>query len=456
MIGENLAGSRRRALVCFAVGIGRRLHGYRTRFPTLITSSMRFGGSFGLRTLGLLLGFAANVLLARVLGPTEFGAYTLAFTIVTVLAVPLHDGTANLLMREVARDVADARWENLRGALLASNGFVLIGAVAALVLAAPVILLHIPPGDRVLWWSAVALLPFFSLANLRGAALLGLGRSVWAQIPDQIVRPGALSLGLAATALVFHRKLGAGGAMMVHLAAAGCAFAVGTSLMISALPEDVRRAAPKYRMRAWMRSLPPLSLLSGVQVMNGSLAVLLLDRFATKSEISSFRIAFLGSSLLGIGMAVGAQILAPQIAELKIRGTPGQLQRRVRTVIRIMLGTALPPAVGILIFIHPLIHLIFGDQYIGAQLPIDVLILGQLITASTGAAGILLLMTGHENAILRTIIGATLINALLGFALVPAMGALGAAIASTVAMAASSLGMVWQAKKLTGIRCTPW
>lgn len=436
-------------------GLSVRLRAYRAMIPAVVQRGGPFVGSFGFRSLGLLLGFGVNVLLARLLGPVEFGAYTFAFTVVSLLAVPLHDGAANLLMREVARDAAAGAWGSLRGAVIAANLFVMLGAAAVIVIVAPLVWVRVPATERSLWWLTLALLPLYSLANLRGAVLLGLARPVLALIPDLIVRPSVLALALVIGGAAGWR-VGATSAMGFHVGAASCAFLVGTAFTLHVLRRQVPKARAAYRPRAWLRSLGPFSLISGVQITNTSLAVLFLNYFSTKPEISSYRIAFLGASLLGIGVAVGTQILAPQIAELHARGTPEQLQRRVRTVTRFMLGAALLPAIGLLIFSHPLIHLIFGEQYIGAQAPIVVLVLGQLLAAGTGAVGILLFMTGHENSVLRVVIATMLINVALEFAFVPQMGALGAAIASTVAMAASSLGMIWQATKLTGIRCTPW
>jgi O-antigen/teichoic acid export membrane protein len=415
-----------------------------------------FIGSFAFRGLGLLLGFGVNVLLARLLGASEFGVYTLAFAVIALLAVPMHDGVANLLMREVARDTAASAWGNLRGDLLAANLFIVIGAVAAVVIVAPVVWTQVPAAGRVLWWLALALLPLYALANLRGAALLGLARPVLAQIPDLILRPALLGLALLIGGGLAQWRIAADRAMAFHLGAALCAFLVGTALMLRALPRQIHGAAPVYRMRAWMRSLGPFALISGVQVTNSSLAVLLLGYFTTSPEISAYRVAFLGSSLLVIGMVAGGQVLSPQIAALHARGERTELQRRIRTMTRIMLATALPPALLLLVFSHPLIQFVFGEQYVRAQWPIVILIIGQLINVGTGAVGVLLIMTGHELSALRTLIGTTLLNLVLGLVLIPPLGALGAAIATAAAMAVSNLRMAWQARALLGVRSTPW
>jgi len=415
-----------------------------------------FVGSFGFRGLGLLLGFGGNVLLARLLGVAEFGAYTLAFTVVTLLALPLHDGAANLLMREVARDAAAGAWGTLRGALWAANLFVLAGAAVAVAIVAPIVWSQVPGPGRTLWWLALALLPLYALASLRGATMLGLARPVLAQIPDLIIRPAALALALLIGGALGGWRVSAATAMAFHVGAASSAFLVGTLLVLRVLPQPIWSAPPKYRWRAWLRSLGPFALISGVQLTNGSLAVLLLGYFSTASEISAYRIAYLGSSLLTIGLVAGAQILAPQITALYARGELEELQLRIRTMTRIMLVTAVPPALVILVFGRPLIRGIFGEEYVGAQWPIAVLIIGQLVNVATGGVGMLMIMTGHEASALRTLIATTLLNLALGAALTPLLGALGAAIAGMTAMVVLNLRLVWQAKQLLGIRCTPW
>ncbi|MDP4917209.1 MAG: oligosaccharide flippase family protein, partial [Haliea sp.] len=56
-----------------------------------------------LKGASTLATFAVAILLARCLGPTGYGTYTFALTLVSLIALPLQGGLSSLVVREAAK-----------------------------------------------------------------------------------------------------------------------------------------------------------------------------------------------------------------------------------------------------------------------------------------------------------------------------------------------------------------
>src|SRR5690606_10240016 len=68
------------------------------------------------------LTIGVSISLARVLGPSEFGSYSLAIAIGLVASVPVQLGLPLLVVRETARYSSAHEWSLLRGIWRWANG----------------------------------------------------------------------------------------------------------------------------------------------------------------------------------------------------------------------------------------------------------------------------------------------------------------------------------------------
>ena len=74
---------------------------------------------------------------------------------------------------------------------------------------------------------------------------------------------------------------------------------------------------------------------------------------------------------------------------------------------------------------------LFGSEFMAAQWCLTILVLGQLINATTGPGGYLLDLTGHQDRSARVRCGSAVLNLSLNYLLIPKFGIMGAAIATT-------------------------
>lgn len=414
--------------------------------------------SVGIKVAFTVSSFLVTVVLARALGPDGYGIYAHVLALIMLLAIPSQVGLPTLLVRQLARYGAGGQWSLMCGILHWSNRFVLIISLVLMVLAA-----------GIAWWSvvgtdpqklstfacALALIPLIALGNIRGAALRGLHHVLSGQLPEQLLRPGLLLLlCLAAASTVGWNGLTPAGAMGLHVVAAGMAFAVGVVLLRRALPEPARTTVPEYDRRAWRHSILPLSLISGMQVINTQLGLVVLGFFATDADVGIYRVASQAAILVAFTLTAVNMVLAPNVARLFTRGEHEQMQRMVTWSARLVLAAALPVVLVFVLFGDSVLRIAFGEAYVDGYFALAILSIGQLVNAGMGSVGLILNMTGHERATLVGVACGAGVNILLSLALIPPFGVEGAAWATALSLITWNIILCWQVYRRVGIVST--
>ena len=431
----------------------------RALVSTIGSSGMARRGGLGLaiKVLGVGLSFLVTVVLVRVIGAEAFGAYAFAFAIVSLLAIPVQAGLPPLVVRETARAHAAQDWDRMKGLWSWAGRVVLvmsvpITAVTALVLlAGPADLLS--EARRAAILAGLVLIPVVAANQVRGAALRGLKMTVLGQAPDQVVRPALIIL----LALAVPVTLSAAGAILVHAAAAGIAFAAGMLALFLRQPAEVRAARPdRNQGGAWLRALLPFSLIAGIQLLLQNMDVVLLGIFHTDEAVAVYRVAFTVANLVAIGLTALVLVLQPFIAEAAGRQDWKRIELLASGSAVAISAVTLPAALFLLVFGRPLLEGVMGPEFVRSYLPMMILVAGHVSNAVFGAVIMVLNMSGHER---RTVwgLGATvLVHLGLSLLLIPAHGAVGAAIATAISLTLRNLLIWYLVRRTLGIDCLPF
>lgn len=435
-------------------------------FPVEVTRRLAVpaAGSAGLRVANAGLAFLISVLLARMLGPSGYGAYTFAFALVMLLALPAQAGLPTLLVREVARCEEREEWDLIAGLFRRSNQAVGLLAliVCAVALFVVLVFLREPDGQQVttfLW--ALLLLPLMALGNLRGAVLRGLRRVVQGQLPEFLLRPGLLLLALCVAVLLrlfapSSFELTPPLAMALHAGAAFVAFVFGVWLLRRELPPEVRRTTPAYQTRAWAGSLLPLTLLAGMELINGQMDVVLLGILASTRDVGIYRVAWSVSLPVAFTLTGVNLVVAPYFARAYSAGDTAELQRLATWSARVAAAAAVPAALILILFGEPLLGLVFGDEFAGGGTALALLAAGQLCNVIAGSVGTILNMTGHERDTTLGVAIAAAVNLTLNLILIPTYGIDGAAVATMVSLITWNSVLVIRVRRRVGIVSIAW
>lgn len=420
----------------------REKGGRRNQLVRGSTGSFLIKGAQTVLTLGLM------VLLARLLGTEGYGVYAYVLALVEVVGIPAQTGIGTLTVREVAAYQEQRQWARLRGVLrFGALAIVVFGATtAAGVWGISQVLEPRWSREKALTVAAgAALLPLRALSNFRGAALRGLKRIVQGLLPENVLRPaGFLFLCAGVWFVPTEFSLTPSLAMLFHTSAAGIAFVAGSWMLERSMPEEAASGEYDYDLGGWLSSIGPLSLITGMQVINSRADIVMLGIFSSSAEVGVYRVAAQGGILVVFGLKAINTVVAPHFSSLWASQDMERLQKIVTGAARVGFGTAVPVALVLIVFGGEILELVFGVEFASGRLALAIICGGQLINAAVGSVVLLLNMTGHETVVVRGLMVAAVSNILLNLVLIPVWGMEGAAVATVATFGVWNL-LLWRA-----------
>ena len=288
-------------------------------------------GAGAVRIAGLALMLAVSVVLARVLGANGLGQYALAISVINLLGLPALMGLPSLVTRETARALAVQDWPMMRGLWFWATGRIL--ALSCVVIALCLLVLLLLPAliednaRQVLLWG-LPLVPLLALSAARSAALSGLGRVVWAQMPDNLFRPFVMIVLLSGAFILGGSDISAQLAMRLQVGAAAAAFAIGLVLFLKARPTEVTENTTRTQQtRDWNAAIWSIALIASAQSLMANADLLMLGWWRSAPEVGYYKVASTGASLCAIGMGIVASVINPRFAALHKTAETGKLAR---------------------------------------------------------------------------------------------------------------------------------
>lgn len=385
-------------------------------------------GTGTVRIASMVASFLVGVQLARGLGVNGYGYYGIALSIITIATVPAELGLPALVTREVAANSARGDFPKLFGVLRWSNRLAL--RMAAMIVAGVavigVVLLNtrLPVvGTAVL--AGAAMIPLGISARIRGGALQGLHHIVRGQIPDNLLRPLALSLLLFAAHLL-NIKVGAPAAMALNGVAAGVAFLFAYTWLRQRMPKRGAGAAVEVG-QGWLASTIPLALIDGMRMLQLELTTILLGLVSAPSSVGLFRIAVVTATVAAAPQALLNQTVTPIIARLHASSDRNRLQLLVTYAAWVQTLGVLLLSLPLLLAPGFLLTLVFGEGYAPAANALRLLAIGQVVSAAFGPNVVLLNMTRHERRVTRATTVGLAFNSVAVLLLGGMFGAFGAA-----------------------------
>jgi len=428
-------------LSVFISSIRNRLHGKGVGAVLVRGAS----GSFAVKVLGAAMAFGLQVLLARLLGVTQYGIYIYALTWVLVLTIICQLGMNTSLLRFVAAYNAMGEWGLLRGILNRSGQYVFLASVLVGLTASFIIwLLHdrIRNDQSVTFWMAFLLLPLLSLASLRSAGLCGLKHVVLAALPDSFFKPLMIALFAGLTYLYSQESLQAVQVMAFNVLGTLTAFIISTVWLFKALPKQVHLCKPVYAEREWLVVSFPLLFMAGMQLLLVQIDIIMIGAILGAEQAGIYAVASRITGLVVFGLSAVNAIAAPMISELYSTARHLALQRVVTLSARGVFAFALVASISLAIFGEYLLGW-FGEEFVKAYEPLLILLIGQVINAMSGSVGYLMVMTGHQKQAAIILGVSATINVLMNVILIYILGIIGAAIATAITTALWNLMMLY-------------
>lgn len=415
------------------------------------------GLTLGVNLGGTLLLFLLQVLLARVLGEVGYSQFSYTFAILTVLTTLALFGFDVGIQRFVPTAIEEENAGELRGYLLRAMQALLVMSTtlgAMLVAGALALSGQISYELQTLLILAAFAIPGSSLLLLASACARALGRPLLAAAPRLAMKPLLVIAGVGGLALA-QPQVTPSQALMVEIAAgltlAGfVAFAVAQHLR-----PTLHASHASFRTGAWLAVSFPLFLNAGFQIMTRQTDVLILGGFIGAAEVGSYVVATKIAALAAFGLLAINAVVPPMVVRHVVRGERDQAQRVLGIASLALFAFSLGTALVLWVLGEKILGW-FGEGFMVAKPLLDILIIGQMLNAATGSVSFILGVTGHQKVLAKVVAGALLFNIALCFALIPAFGAMGAAVAVTAATSASNLILLVLCKSRTGLDPSIW
>lgn len=384
--------------------------------------------------LGAGSSFALRLAAARYLGPDKYGIIVLGITVVEVLSIVALLGLPEGIARNLGRIDDESE---LYTSLLTSVSFAAVLSVGLVLFSDQIVSFFDEPDFLPVLLVFAAALPFVALTRLIVGVFRGLERSAWRVVVQNLLNQTGTAVVVGVGIVLGLGPVGITGSWFVAPFAAtltGLYLLYGRTdlLDVGEITSGITRS------RSWdllLFSLPLMVSRSLWSLMQQS-DNFVLGYFETSSVVGVYDVAFtVPRVLLVIHTAIGFLFL-PIFSELSAVGNASEMDRFYKLVTKWMALVSLPIYCLLLAFPETILSLTFGPEYESAT---DLLLListGFFIHIVAGINEHGLIATGQTGAILRGNALCFSLNVLLNVALIPSIGALGAALASVSAYTA--------------------
>jgi O-antigen/teichoic acid export membrane protein len=396
-------------------------------------------------------------LLTRWYGPDQMGVFLLAAATFETLAALATSGLQDAIVALVSplEPESDHAYRVLASAFLFAAGAAALGAAVAAGAAsvAPDWLPQAGVGEAL--WRMAPALPLFCFTGVVVSAT----RARFSQAEDVVLQGVSRPLLIIACGWILWGPGADAHTLALAYVTAHLVLAVAAYVAFS------RRFSWRRvgrAMRAWPMDRPlvrfavPQNLNQALYALTHGASVLALGTAGLKSsEVALFATALgIASSLRHVRL-VFTSAIAPVAATLYVHRRIDELQDVMTRAVRWSLAMAIPIAAGMVILRNPVLHL-FHPSYSADWTWMALLVAGPLLNIVAGFASNAIVMAGFVRWNLFNTVVAAVTTYGFTWALAPAFGVMGAAIAAAAAGTVVSVLQIGEARVLVGVTPRPW
>lgn len=415
------------------------------------------------RVFGLVVGLVAIILLARALGPTDFGLYSIIISASMLAGIAAQFGLPNFLLREIASSTGRGN----ASAVMAWGNMLWLKAV--LYFAIPLWLIVLAG----LWIFEVAALrellikmSIFFVIAVTGArieivceALKGRGIVALGSFPSMVVKPGGLLLAILVLSKVGDLTLYS--ALLVYLASNLVALAVSgftlarVGLLLPGVfkpTDEEERAKILRQQQVYYRSMRQFAVMSFSHRAIGQVGIQVLGLLGMPEQAGVFRFAMQINIAAEIAIqtvnSFSSSRLAQAYSSKKMKDF-SIVAGASAWVMTVLVGgyVAVLSILG-----GPAVELLLGAEYSGALPAAFVLAFGTFIASFFGSSYVCLVMARRERLTGKILVGSLMASIVMTFPLAFYWSVFGAALAHAVTIALVAISSALFTIKAIGVR----
>jgi O-antigen/teichoic acid export membrane protein len=402
------------------------------------------------------LGFVMSAVLARLLTPTELGAYFATFTLVLVGSVVAQLGLDRAAVRFVSAALGTGERGKARDVI---HTVFIVGVPSAIVTGLVLILglgnwlashvFHSPVMEAVIpvaaGWLVVTAVRALVVETFRGFQQFGL-----ATVFDSLLADFLTALALGALLITRVRP------SLTQVVSLSVAFGTVAAVMAGVLllrrlrvlrGSDGRVSKREIFSMAW----PALITDVAIYVLGTGIDLLVLGAFRPLGEVAVYGAASRLMMLAVTPYRILQGVTPPIISELYAQGRKRELEQALRAAATL---AGIPAALVLALFIvagSSVLGHVFGPFYRQGATILAILTVGRLVAVWTGSCGLALMMTGHQKAMMYITVFSGIVSITAGILVAPRFGGVGVAVATATTASMQNLLQLFLAKRLVGV-----
>jgi len=412
--------------------------------------------AFAGKVVTAFTGLGVNALLARLLTPEEFGAYFLAFSLVSLAAVGAQLGLTQAIVRLVSESMSTERYARARMAVrlavrLAGAGAVLMACVLAF-------------GGGA--WVANNFFHSELMSQVMGLVAVWAVLITFQQLMAEVFRGfhdirlatifGGLVTSVISMILFFLLwwKQGVGDLhqiILITVIAGGSSVALSSLLLWEKLTDIPFSRNEKISVSEIMHISWPLLVTQLTIYILAQSGLWVMGFFRDPAEVAIYGAALRTVALVAVSLAIVNSVVSPLIAEMYAQGKSMELEITLREVATL---AGLPALVILCVFTFygdVVLQFIFGSYYQAGTVVLITLSIGILVNVWSGSCGLVLMLTGHQQVMMITTVISTTITVMCLFVSVETYGGVGAAVSTVIGVTIQNIMNLLYVKKKVGI-----
>ncbi|MCI5157515.1 MAG: flippase [Candidatus Electrothrix sp. AUS1_2] len=415
--------------------------------------------AFAGKIASLFVGLALSSLLARLLSPEDMGAYFLAFNLATFFSIFSRMGIDQTLQRfvaeELGRNQPHAACVIIRKGLTLTLTSALLVALAVYMWVGSWMNQHFFTSDRLgnsigfvsLWLILLTFQHVFT-AIFQAAQ----------QIRIAVIVNGLLTSLMAAFFISYYLLIKEyptlSQILLLVLIAGGCNI-LFASLALMNKKANIKKTIKKNRPVRYARLVGhswPLLINTVMMFILSQSGLWVMGAFSSDAEVAAYGAAIRLVLLTSMTLTIINTIIPPLIVHLHADNQKERLEKILISTATIAAIPALTLLFCYIFFGSWILELVFGEYYRRGATVLMITSLGQAVNVLVGSCGYVLIMTGHNHAMMLITIASAIIALGGSLLLVQNYGGTGVAIGYTVAMFVQQLAMLLFVR----YRCGVW
>ena len=386
--------------------------------------------------IGRLLGYLTRLVVARYLGPAEYGLLVLALSVFSLASVIGLAGLQSGLLRFVPEFKGKKEDKKIRPLVYYSLRIsVLISAVAAffIIIFSDQIsagFFHNPGLSTIMKIIGLSI-PFGTASSILVGLMMGLKYPKYRVYLDDILKPlSRLAILLAGVLLGF----GILGATFAYFLSLIISAAAGFYIFFKISARSGSKLT-KFEKKELLSYSWPTMFSALIFIVMGQIDSLLLGFLKVVSDVGLYNAALPTVDIMVMMHVAGVSLFLPVISELHTRGRVEAVGEMYKKIIKWITMATFPIFIGFVLFPNQILTLLFGAEYSAAGSSLAILSIGYFVNVVLYSGNDILNLFKKTRFNLYASVFAVTLNAVLDYFLIQYYGITGAAIATSVTYA---------------------